>query len=256
VRVVAVEKVGDQNTTEAAEGLLEQLSHPDRGLRDAALERLAKLDKGRQALTGALLEADTADRAWFLAKAQAPFVKDYPGSWRKPVFAKACAYQENEDRRADAFFFLLREADPTELRDGLEDRAAAHRKKKAYEKALSLLRLLARDPTCAFPVRLELAACGLKVSAKDLASAAREDDPSLTQFAGLIQHHEEELFPALEKLRWLDPEDLYYLGFHFAEKDGAAKKFGAQVLHLLLKRSSKGKLSQAAKSKLRSQGLE
>jgi hypothetical protein len=256
VRMVAVEKVGDQNTAEVAEGLLEQLSHPDRGLKDAALERLSKLEKGRQALTEALLEAETSDRAWSLAKAQAPFVKGYPAAWRKTVFEKACKYLEGEDRRADALFYLLREADPAELRDSLEERALAHRKKKAYEKALACLRLLARDPACAFPVRLELAGVALKLSAKDLAASAREDDPSLTQFAGLIQHHEEELFPALEKTKWLDPEDLYYLGFHFAEKDGASRKFGGQVLNLLLKRSPKGKLAQAAKSKLRSQMVE
>jgi HEAT repeat protein len=256
VRLVAVEKVGDQNTAEVADELLEQLSHPDRGLREAALERLTKLDRGRQALTKALLDADTPDRAWSLAKAQAPFVKDYPASWRKTVFDKACGYLEKEDRRSDALFFLLREADASELRDNLEERAVAHRKKKAYEKALTSLRLLARDPACAFPVRFELAACGLKVSAKDLTSLAREDDPSLTQFTGLIQHHEDELFPMLEKTKWLDPDDLYYLGFHFVEKDGAARKFGAQVLRLLLKRSPKGKLAQAAKSKLRSQGVE
>ncbi len=132
----------------------------------------------------------------------------------------------------------------------------AHRKKKAYEQALLYLRLLTRDPACAFATRLELAGCGLKVSPQDLAAQAREDDPALNAFAGLLQHHADELFPALETMKWLDPEDLYYLGFHFVEQDGAGRKFGGQVLGLLVKRAGRTKLAQSARSKLRSAGLE
>ncbi len=255
VRLVAIEKVGGQDTTEIAGALLEQMNHPDRGLREAALKSLARLNHGRQALTSALLDADTTERAWSLAKAQTPFVKDYPASWRDPVLAKACDYLEADDRRADPLFFLLRELDPAGLRDRLEERALAQRKKKAYERALPFLRLLARDPACAFSIRLELACCGLKLSAHDLTAQAREDDPCLIQFTGLVQHHEDELFPALEAVKWLEAEDLYYLGFHFAEQEGASRKFGAQILHLLLKRSPRTKLAQSAKSKLKSAGL-
>ena len=250
VRLVAVEKIGGENKPEVAEGLLEQLTHPDRGLRDAALKGLAGTEKGRQALTKAMLDAETPDRSWSLAKAQGPFVKDYPESWRGPVFAKASKYLEAEDRRADALFFLLRELDPNWLRDQIEERAVALRKKKDYALAVAFLRLLARDPACAFNIRLELAGCGLKLSAKDLAAQARADDPCLHQFTGLVSHHEDELFPALEKIKWLEAEDLYYLGFHFIEQDGASRKFGVQVLQLLIKRSPRVKLAQSARSKL------
>src|SRR5581483_8325039 len=166
VRTVAVEKLGEQDNAEVAEGLLEQLTHADRGLREAALARLTKLKHGRTVLTRSLLETDSVDRAWSLAKAQAPFIKTYPPEWRKQVLEAACERLEADDRRADSLLFLLREADPVKLRDDLEEKALAHRKKKAYEKALPYLRQLARDPACAFPIRLELAAVGLKLSAK------------------------------------------------------------------------------------------
>lgn len=255
VRRVAIDKVGDRDTAEVAGGLLEQMQHPDRSLRDAALARLARLDHGRDALTKALLDADTPDRAWSLAKTQTQFARDYPAAWRDKVFTKASSYLEAEDRRADALFHLLREANPADLRDRLEEKGLALRKKKAYEKALLYFRLLARDPACGFPVRLELAACALKLSAHDLTAQARADDPALQQFAGLLQHHEDELFDALEKIKWLEAEELYYLGFDFAEKEGASRKIGGQVLHLVVKRWPKIKVGQAAKSKLRSHGL-
>jgi HEAT repeat protein len=255
VRRLAVEKLGDRDTQEVASALAEQLSHPDRGLRDETLKRLGSLKHGREALTRSLLEAETPDRAWFLAKAQFGTVREHAESWRDPVFKQACVYLEAEDRRADALLYVLREADSSLLRDLLEERAVAHRKKKAYAKALLYLKMLVRDPACGFDTRLEYSLCGLKESPRDLNAQARADDTCLHHLAGLFQHHEDELFPALEKVKWLDPEDLYYLGFHFAEQDGHSHKFGGQVLTLLVKRAGRTKLAQAAKAKLKSAGL-
>jgi len=256
VRRLALEKVGDRDTADVAEALEQQLQHPDRGLRDAALGRLVRLEHGRQALTMALVEADSADRGWALARAQAPYVKDYPPRWRDTLFAQVGKYVEAADRRADPLLFLLREADAADLAERLQQRALALRKKKDYATALLYLRMLARDPGVGFPVRWELAACGLKVSEQELAAEARAADPSLQQFANLAQAYEEELTKELEKAKWLEADDLYYLGFHLAEKEGAQKRAAARVLHLLLKRWPRSKLAKAAKAKLRSEGLE
>jgi HEAT repeat protein len=255
-RLMALEKVGDHDTKEVAAALMKQLGHPDRSLREGALARLAKLEHGREALTAALLEAETADRVWQLARAQAPFVKDYPAEWRDGVFRRACVWLEDGDRRADPLLFLLRETDAADLRDRLEQTALARRKKKDYAKALLYLRLLARDPALGFATRLELAACGLKVSAHDLAAEARANDPCLQQFSHLFQQDADELYGQLEKVKWLEPEDLYYLGFHLAEQDSRQKKLAAKILQLVVKRSPKSKTAQAAKSKLRSAALD
>ncbi len=256
VRKLALDKIGDRDTAEVAAALLQQLQHPERSLREAALVRLTRLKQGQKALMTALLEADSPDQAWLLARAHAPFARTYPEEWREKVFAQVCDYLESNDRRADALLFLLREADAAELRQRLEDRAIHWRKKKAYDTALLYLRLLIRDPSSGFAIRLELACCGLKVSAHDLSPEARASDPCLQQFSTLCQGYEAELSAELEKLKWLEPEDLYYLGFHFAEQVGQQKQFGGKVLRLLIKRSPKTKLAQAAKRKLRGAGLE
>jgi hypothetical protein len=255
-RRLALEKVGDRDQKEVAVALAEQLSHPDRGLPDEALARLTRMEHGRKVLTAALLEAPTADQAWRLAKAQAPFVVGYPAAWRGEVVDRAANYLEAGDRRADPLFFLLREADARDLRDRLEQRALAHRKKKDYATALLYLRLLARDPACGLPTRLELAACGLKVSAKDLATDARAADPPLQQFVSLAQQSDTDLCTHLAGLKWLGPDDLYYLGFHLAEQGGRPRKLGGEVLRLVAKRAGRTKQGQAAKSKLRSAGLD
>jgi HEAT repeat protein len=256
VRKLAMEKVGDRDSAEVAEALLRQIQHPDLSLRDGALSRLTRLKQGQKALTVALLSADSPDRAWLLARAQAPFARKYPAEWREQVFAQACEYLEANDRRTDALLFLLREADAAELRQRLEERAIAWRKKKKYETALSYLRLLIRDPSSGFSIRLELACCGLKVSSRDLSPEARASDPCLQQFATLCQGYEAELWSQLEKMKWLEVDDLYYLGFHFVEQVGQQRQFGGKVLRLLIKRSPRTKLAQQAKSKLRGAGLE
>ncbi|HEV3144933.1 MAG TPA: HEAT repeat domain-containing protein [Gemmataceae bacterium] len=254
-RKLALEKTAGFDTADAANALLEQISHADRELREGALARLAGLEHGRKALTKALLKEESVDRTWMLARAQAPFAKEYPAKWRDEVFTHVCKYLEANDRRADPLLFLLREAEPAELRERLEERGIAWRKKKEYAKALQYLKLLARDPACGFAARLELATCGLKLSSHELALEARNNDPCLHQFAILCQQDGEELLKQIEKMKWLDPEDLYYLGFHFAESGGKLQEFGAGVLHLLIKRAPKTKLAQAAKSKLRTAGV-
>lgn len=256
VRQLALAKLSDRDSADVADALLEQMTHPDRTLRESALTRLTQMAHGRKALVNALLEADSPDRAWMLAKAQSQLARDLSATVRDQVFRQACAYLEANDRRADPLLFLLRSTDAGDLRDHLHERALAFRKKKEYATALVYLRPLARDPACGFPVRLEVAACGLKVSNHDLAAEARANDPGLTQFTSLCHDFPDELGQELAKMKWLEPEDLYYLGFHLTELEGRQKKLGGEVLHLLLKRSPRGKLAQAARSKLRSAGLD
>jgi HEAT repeat protein len=256
VRRAAIDKVCDRDRPDVAAALLRQLNHRDRELRDQALAHLTRLVKGRQALADSVLEAASPDEAWVLARAIAPFLGDFPAAMQEAVFTRACKYLDAGDRRADPLLFLLREADPRALRDRLEERGVALRKKKDYARALAYFRLLARAPACAASVRFELAGCALKTSAKDVSAEARAADPVLQQFAALVHSHEAEVTAALQKAKWLEPEDLFYLGFHFAEKDHQEQKFGGVALKLLVKRSPKSKLAKDAKTKLKREGVD
>jgi hypothetical protein len=256
IRRLALEKIGDRDTADVAAALLDQFGHADRSLSDAALSRLTRLTHGRTALITALFDAPNADKAWTFAKAQAPFAKDYPEKVRADVFARAGKHLETGDRRADPLLFLLKEADATDLRNRMAKHATTVRKKKGCAPALPFLRWLGRDPACGLPIRLELAACGLHESGHDLAAEARAADPCLEQFVNLFHQHGETLLPALVEIDWLEPEDLFYLGFHCAELGGPLKKLAAHLLNLVVKRSPRSKIGQSSKSKIRSAGLE
>jgi hypothetical protein len=255
-RRFGMDKLAGRDLPEVAAALLRQLDHPDRGLRDEALKQLAGRQHGRELLAQALLEAANPDDAWNLARGQAALVAAYGSGLRSRLFKRACEYLEAGDRRAEPLLFLLREGDAHGLRDDLEERALALRKKKHYGQAAHYLRLLARDPACAEAVRFEGAGCQLKLSAHDLAVESRHADSALQAFARLVHNHDTDPALRIKQAKWLDPEDLFYLGFHFAEGDRAERAFGAAALRLVAERSPRSKLAKDARSKLRSAGLE
>ena len=253
--LVAVEKLREVDSAEVAKALLKQLQHPDKALRDNALAALSDLKTGREAMFDALLEAETPDQAWTLARAQVQAAGDWSGAQRKLVFGQACKAQEKDDRRADALWFILRETDGPGLREQLEERALAMRKKKSFAASLGYWRLLTRDPAVGPDLRFQLAATSLKLSSHDTSSAAREADQALHQFSRLLQDAAFDLFEQVRKAKWLEQEDLFYLGFHFAEQSRVAREFGSQVLKLVIERSPKSALAKNAKQKIKREGL-
>lgn len=254
-RRVAMDKIGDRDTPEVAAALMEQLTHSDRGLRDAARDRLAKLENGRKSLVAALLAAESTDEMWQLARLIAPFAKGFAAKLQADIRARACKFLEADDHRADPLFFLLRETDVAGLRDALLEVAVAKRKKKDYETAHKYLKLLARDPSIGFAVRLELALVGLKLSDKNLAADARHQDHCLRNFATAVGQNAADTAREVEKAKWLDADDRFYVGFHFAEQHGQEREFGVAVLKQVVK-GSKGKAAAAAKNKLKSIGVK
>ena len=138
-------------------------------------------------------------------------------------------------------------------REQLEAKALELRKKKKYAGAISYYHLLAQDPACSEETRFELAATGLKQSMRALSPDDRNNDPALHQFARLLQNPAFDLIGHVAKAKWLDTDDLFYLGFHFAEQTHRAQEFGKQVLEIVCKRSPKSDLGKQAKRKLKSE---
>jgi HEAT repeat protein len=253
--VLAVEKLREVDTPQVAQALLRQLHHPDKGLRDNALAALRDLKAGREGLFDALLESATPEEAWSLARAQGKPPAGWPPAQRGKLFNCACQYHEKEDRRADAFWFLLREIDGEALRAQLQERGLALRKKKDFAGSLAYWRLLTRDPAVGPELRFELAATALKTSSQDPSAAAREGDFALHQFSRLLQDASFDLFGHVQQAKWLQDEDLFYLGFHFTEQPRQGREFGKQVLEALIERSPRSQLGKNARQKLKSEGL-
>ena len=255
-RKLALEKLGDRDTPEVADAIMAQLDHHDRNIGELARKKLSKLEHGRERLGGALLEAKTADEAWQLARSVATFAAEFPEKLRESIFARAGKYVESGDHRVDPLLFLLREIDSTKLRDRLFEQAISLRKKKDYDAALKYLKVLTRDPSAGYPIRLEAALCGLKKSVKEIAADSRGNDPCLRLFEQTLGNHAAETLKTVEAAKWLDEADLFYVGFHFVERLGTEKEFGAALLRLVVKGSPRSKAAGAAKNKLKSAGAD
>lgn len=255
-RRFAVDKLRGVASADVAHGLAVQLAHPDKELRDDALRALLGFPAGRQTLLEELQTTASVDECWFLARALARAADDLPKSQRQRLFAHAGKLHDADDRRAAAIWFLLRAIDHDGTRDQIEAKADALRKKKRFAEAASYYRLMTQDPGCSEDVRFELAATGLKLAAHDAAKEARAADPALNQFTRLLQNPAFDLIGKVSKAKWLEAEDLFYLGFHFIEQTHRAREFGKQVLELLVKRSPTSALGKQAKSKLRSEGFK
>jgi len=254
-RRFAVDMLRGVDTRDSAKALAAQVSHPDRGLRDDALNVLRDSAAGRQALIDKLFATTSHDECWTLARAVAPSAKVLPKPLRAKVFNEACKHHEDEDRLANPLWFLLREIDQTWMRGQIESKALALRQKKKYPEALSYLRLLVQDPACGEDIRFELASVGLKLSNHDQSVEARANEPALHQFNRLLQNPDFDLTRHVARAKWLDPEELFYLGFHFAEQTHRARDFGKEVLELVIKRAPKAEIAKQAKRKLKSEAL-
>ena len=255
-RKLALEKLGDRDTPEVADAIMAQLDHHDRNVGELARKKLSKLEHGRERLGGAILGAKTADEAWQLARSVASFAAEFPAALRESIFRQAGKYVEAGDPRVDPLLFLLREVDSAKLRNRLFEQAVGLRKKKDYGTALKYLKVLTRDPAAGYPVRLEAALCGLKKSVKEIAADSRANDPCLRLFEQTLGGHAAETLKAVEAAGWLDEADLFYVGFHFVERLGTEKEFGAAVLRLVVKASPRSKAAGAAKNKLKSAGAD
>jgi HEAT repeat protein len=255
-RRFALERIGNLDRLDVARAVMPLLDDSDPELRSQASTCLKQTASGNRLLAEAILNAESPERAWFLAKVYAQ-----KGEWPKTALGKkilerAFKYLEAADRRAEALLLVFREADADKLRDLLERRALALRKEKTYVAANAYFRMLMRDPASPQALRLESALCALKVSKRDSEVEARLADPAIQQLGALIRRGTEDLADLVRSAGWLMADDLFYVGFHFIESKGTEREFGAQVLEHMLKRFPRNSLSRFAKQKLKAQGFK
>ncbi len=251
-RRLAMEKLGDRDTAPVAAGLMAQFHHADRSVHETARIHLQNSKNGRKAMLTALLNAESPEEAWSLVRVLKEVADEVPPASVKEIIAATTEHVAEHSTLADPFLFFARALSNEQVQASLLKRAVALRKKKKYIEALAFLKVLARDPGIGFAVRLELALCGLKQSPKDLDPHSRNEDHCLRNFDTLMGQNFDMLEKELAKAKFLDPADLFYIGFHFAEQVGRQRQFGIDILQSISK--DKSEAGKAAKNKLKSVG--
>ena len=219
---------------------------PERRRSELVAELLSTREDAVGALADALLETKDADRAWMLRKIIAPMAKKLAPKMRKELLETGIKRLEKGDRNWEPMLDLVQAADSEAHAEALRALAAKLRRAGNDDKAATVLGLLVRSDKSTDADRFGLAVLELKKSKKDTRPAIRNGDGALHRLSGLLSRGFD-VASSLKKERSLELEDLYYVGFHFAE---VGADTGDDLLRHVVDKGGRTKIGKAAKNKL------
>lgn len=196
-------------------------------------------------LAAALLETGDADRAWMLRTVLRPSAKKVAAATRKQMLETATKRIAAGDRNWEPLFATARDADAAGAAEAMRGLAARLRKTQP-EKGVTVLRVLCRNEGATDEDRYALAAAELSRSPRDARPGARASDEALRLLGGLLDRGFD-VAARLRKDKSLTLDELYYVGFHFAEED---HPLGEDLLRTVAERGGRAKIAKMAKSKL------
>ena len=251
VQKFALRKMGEFDSPAVVRTLVQQLDDQDTARRDAAARSLRKIPTARTALTKEFLACEDPSKAWVIAE----ILPVYEGKWRRDtldeVWERLATALEAEERIVGAYLHFLKQVDPEYAYTQFATRGDKLKKAKKYKEAVRFLSPLKEFPTWTAEDRFALAVAQLKLHSHDVVSAPSRHDPALDLFAELYRSSAFPVFETLKKEKGLDPEDLFYLGFRFAEGTSEVRSLGEDVLEFLAEKYPRAKVGKNAKNKLK-----
>ncbi|NNF08089.1 MAG: HEAT repeat domain-containing protein [Candidatus Eisenbacteria bacterium] len=255
VRQFALRKLAEGSTKTSAKLLVQSLVSKDERLRRSAAHAIKRSPKAPELLLPLLHEEKDVDQSWSLVHLIKPQASTLPPASMKSTMQKALKLLEKGDRRAEPLLHLCRFSDEDGFYKSFRTLATKARKAKKYKDAERYLRLVARNPRFDSDARFELSIVTLK-AAQAGKTGSKEQEDALSNLRRLCMDSGFDLPTRLKKeSRFLGPEGLYALGFHFAESSGPVRKLGASLLQSLVKKSPRTKIGRMARSKLNTEGL-
>ncbi len=251
VQKFALRKMGEFDSPAAVRALVQQLGDPDAARRDAAARSLQKISTARPALTKEFLACEDASKAWAIAQ----ILPVYEGKWRRDtldaIWDRLQAAVAADDRIQGAYLYFLKGVDADYAYAQLAARGAQLTQKKHYREASKFLTPLKEFPAFAAEDKFRLALAQLKLHPYVVESLARRHEPALELLADLYRSSAFPLLEALKKEKTLEPADLFYLGFHFAEGAADERDLGKDILEFLATRYPRTNVGKSAKNKLK-----
>lgn len=241
----AIEQLGARPGTETAQVLVNVLVDHDRRRAELAANALA----GREDAVGPLVHAlvvTEPDRGWMVRNVLRPLASHLTATQVNRLLEVAFERVGRGQNHWEAMLDVAREADPARYADGLRKLVTRLKRARQPERTLTALRLLARSDHATDQDRYQLAAMELKHGAKDTRPAARRDDDALRILAQLLRRGFD-VARALKRDRSVGLEELYYVGFHFAEQ---AHPLGEELLTEVQAKGGRKKIARMAKNKL------
>lgn len=250
VRSFALSRMGAVGTRENIERLLEHLNAGDFEERRAAQEALAATPKSYPYVIKALDQAKDHEGGMRLVSILKVQGAQVGMADKRRLFDLMEKLWKAGDERHALYAAALNVADAEFFAERAGDRARRLKSARKFKESEEFLRILSRHSTIPDELKFELAVLRLRNTPPDLSPLRRKDDEGLNLLGELVG---KEGFPLLKLLRGekiLGPDELYVIGFHFAEKLFAQREFGVALLTWLAKKSPRGKVGAAARQKL------
>lgn len=234
--------------------LITHLDSNDPMVRDAAADSLSKLPRAVPDLMKKLEQTKEIERGEKIALILRNHRSFFKKERCRSVYRKLEKTLIKHDDQMRIYALLLKHVNPDFLYGETLKRARQWKRSRKFELARRYLELLTSGLFYTDEVRYEMASVLLKLSKKDLALPSRNEDPALNLFSVLARVNLGNLLKLIRADRSLDVHDLYYVGFHFAERLFEQKTFGVEALKFLLKKFPRSKIKAAAKKKLQLAG--
>jgi HEAT repeat protein len=242
-----LELLGRQTGSDALKVLVDVVCTMDRRRAEMAAQMLGGKEAAVPFLAKALLETKDVDRGWVLRNVLRPMAKKISPAVRKELLETATERLGDGERGWEALLDVVRDADPEGVAQALRALASKLRKKpESAEKALTVMRLLCKAEKSTDDDRYALISLELARGQRDTRPAARAGDEAL-RMLGTLLGHGFDVAKALRTDRALGLEEVYYVGFHFAEE---GHPLGAELLEEVVKKGGRAKIARMAKNKL------
>jgi hypothetical protein len=251
VKRFAVQKLAGFESGGVIKTLIGYLTDASYARRDQATASLKKMPAARGALMKELLACEDERQAWALADILLVHERDWKRNVLEALWEKlAGALESRDDRLYTAYFHFLQGLAPDFLITNIRKRAERLRQGKNFAGVAKWLGLLKDSAGLDAEARYLLAVAELKSHPHALSGMPRRHDLALELFGGLAAS----TFPLAERLRKervLDPEELFYVGFHLAEGDPEGRAVARELLQRLAGKYGRSKAGKAARNKLR-----
>lgn len=249
---LAIEHLGRQKDPGAAKVLVAVVERGERRRAELAVTLLAGKPDVGAALAKALAAATDADRAKLLARALAPRLRELTPALRKQLRSTGLERLASGEPGAEAILDAARMADPGAVADELRALAARQRKANHTDDALRTLGVLCRADQASDDDRYQRASLELARASRERGGAVRPSDAALSALAQLASRGFD-VGAALRKDKAISLDDLYHVGFHFAER---GQPLGIELLEAVIAKGGRTKLGKMARNKLALSGAD
>jgi len=253
VRGFALSKLGTFDSKENVTTLIRYMNTGDFRIREAARASLEKMPRAVLALLAEFENSKDSEKSNTITSILKFHRKSFKPAQCRKLFMKMDKLFGQNNVQYRQYLSLLRNVHPDFLYRMALGKYKTLKKKKKWEQAINYLTLLEGSFLFTTDVRYEMAICRIKVSKQDFSSMSRDQDKGLLLLQGLVKSIGPHLHKRVMKESCLNPNEKYYVGFHFSERLFELREFGVKIL-ISLHKSKRGGIGKLAKRKLEAVG--